>query len=483
MAEELKPELCVIGAGAAGLAAAEAAAALGASVVLIEKGRMGGEHLNTACVPSKAMLAAARRAEAFRSSGPFGIKLAKPAVEFDEVNDHVHRVINAIAPNESRERLAGLRVRVIEGEARFRDTRTVAVGQGHDGGDDVRFEVRARRFIIATGSKPQVPEISGLDQCPYFTNETIFEARERPKHLIVVGAGQSGLELAQAFRRLGSEVSVLELDKPLAQEDPECAAIVLDALEREGVTIRGGVKVERVRTLRQRIEVVLAGDTEETIQGTDLLVAVGRRPNIAGLNLESARVKVDPAGIVVNKRFGTTNRRIYAIGDVTSLPHSTHSAQQQAALLVKHLLFRLPVGLQVDEIPRVTFTEPELAHVGLTYERANEVHGGAVRLLRWPYLDNDRAQTERETHGHIKVVTDTKGLILGVTIVGAAASEQISTWTLAINHGLNIRAMADLVVPYPTYMEVGKRAAISFFAPKLSTSWVRRLSGLLRRFG
>jgi pyruvate/2-oxoglutarate dehydrogenase complex dihydrolipoamide dehydrogenase (E3) component len=479
MAEELKPELCVIGAGAAGLAAAVAAAALGASVVLIEKGRMGGEHLNTACVPSKAMLAAARRAEAFRSSGPFGIKLAKPAVEFDEVNDHVHRVINSIAPNESRERLAGLRVRVIEGEARFRDTRTLVVGHS----DDVRFEVRARRFIIATGSKPQVPDISGLDQCPYFTNETIFEARERPKHLIVIGAGQSGLELAQAFRRLGSEVSVLELEKPLAQEDPECVAIVLDALEREGVTIRGGVKVERVRTLRQRIEVVLAGETEETIQGTDLLVTVGRQPNIAGLNLESARVKVGPTGIVVNKRFGTTNRRIYAIGDVTDLPHSTHSAQQQAALLIKHLLFRLPVGLQVDEIPRVTFTEPELAHVGLTGERAEEVHGGAIRLLRWPYLDNDRAQAERETHGHIKVVTDTKGLILGVTIVGAAASEQISTWTLAINHGLNIRAMADLVVPYPTYMEVGKRAAISFFAPKLSTSWVRRLSGFLRRFG
>lgn len=478
MAEELKPELCVIGAGAAGLAAAEAAAALGVSVVLIEKGRMGGEHLNTACVPSKAMLAAGRRAEAFRSSGPFGIKLAKPAVEFDEVNDHVHRVINGVAVNESRERLVGLRVRTIEGEARFRDTRTLVVGQG----DDVRFEVRARRFIIATGSKPQVPEISGLDQCAFFTNENIFEARERPKHLIVIGAGQSGLELAQAFRRLGSEVSVLEMKRPLAEEDPECAAIVLDALEREGVTIRSGVQVERVRTLRQRIEVVLAGDTEETIQGTDILVTVGRQPNIAGLDLEAARVKHGPTGIVVNKRFGTTNRRIYAIGDVTGLPHSTHSAQQQAALLIRHLLFRLPVGLQVDEIPRVTFTEPELAHVGLTGERAGEVHG-AVRLLRWPYLDNDRAQAERETHGHIKVVTDTKGLILGVTIVGAAASEQISAWTLAINHGLNIRAMADLVVPYPTYMEVGKRAAISFFAPKLSTSWVRRLSSLLRRFG
>ena len=482
MAEELKPELCVIGAGAAGLAVAGAAAAMGVPVVLIEKGRIGGEHLNTGCVPSKAMLAAGRRAEAFRASGAFGIPIAKPVVAFDEVNDHVHRVINSLSANASRERLTGLHVRVIEGEARFRDTRTVVVGQGQGGSEDVRFEVQARRFVIATGSKPLVPTISGIDQCSYFTNETIFEARERPKHLIVIGAGPSGLELAQAFRRLGSEVTVLELAQPLAEEDPECAAIVLDSLEREGIPIRSGVKVERVRTLRQRIEVVLAGDTEETIQGTDLLVTTGRQPNVAGLDLDAARVKHGPSGIAVNKRFGTSNRRIYAIGDVVGLPHSTHAAQQQAALLVRHLLFKLPVSLQADEIPRVTFTEPELAHVGLTEAKARDAHG-AIRLLRWPYLENDRAQAERETRGHIKVVTDPRGLILGVTIVGAAAAEQISTWTLAINIGLNIRAMADLVVPYPTYMEVGKRAAVSFFAPKLSTSWVRRLSGLLRRFG
>jgi len=479
MAEELKPDLCVIGAGAAGLAVAAAAATLGVPVVLIEKGRMGGEHLNTGCVPSKAMVAAGRRADVFRTSGPFGVRLGRPAVEFDEVNDHVHRVINSLAPNASKERLGGMHVRVIEGEARFRDTRTVVVGQE----DDIKFEIRARRFVIATGSRPAVPQISGIDQCPYFTNQNIFDARERPKHLIVVGAGPTGLELAQAFRRLGSEVTVLEqAPQPLANEDPECAAIVLDALAREGITIRSGVKVERVRSLRQRIEVVLAGDTEESIQGTDLLVATGRLPNIAGLDLEAARVKHGPSGITVNKRFGTSNRRIYAIGDVTGLPQFTHVATHQAGLLIKHLLFRLPIALNLDEIPRVTFTEPELAHVGLTDVQARELHG-AVRVLRWSYQDNDRAQAERETRGHIKVVTDAKGLILGATIVGAAASEQISTWTLAINHQLNIRAMAELVVPYPTYIEVGKRAAISFFAPKLSTSWVRRLSSVLRRFG
>ncbi|MBX9829215.1 MAG: NAD(P)/FAD-dependent oxidoreductase [Xanthobacteraceae bacterium] len=479
MAEQLTPDLCVIGAGAAGTSVAKAAAALGVPVVLIEKGRMGGAHLNTADVPSKAMIAAGSRAEAFRASEALGVKAAKPGVEFDQMNDHVHRVIDTLAANDSKERFTGLRVRVIEGEARFLDGRTVAVGPE----EDVKFEVRARRFVIATGSKPAVPAISGMDQCPYYTNETIFDARERPKHLIVLGAGSSGLELAQAFRRLGSEVTVLEIaPQPLATEDPECVAVVLDALAREGVTIRSHVKVERVRTLRQRVEVVLAGATEETIQGTELLVATGRQPNIEGLDLAAARVKHDETGITVNKRFGTSNRRIYAIGDVTGLSQSTHAAEHQAALLIKHLMFRLPVTLRADEIPRVTFTEPELAHVGLDEKDAREQFG-AVRLLRWPYYDNDRAQAGREIRGHIKVVTDPKGLILGVTIVGPAASEQISAWTLAISHGLNIRVFAELAVPYPTYTEIGKRAAISFFAPNLSTSWLRRFLNVLRRLG
>jgi pyruvate/2-oxoglutarate dehydrogenase complex dihydrolipoamide dehydrogenase (E3) component len=473
MAEQLTPDLCVIGGGAAGLSVAAAAAALGVPVVLIEKGRMGGECLNTGCVPSKAMIAAGRRAEAFRTSGPFGIKPAKPVVEFAEVNDHIHSVIKAIAPNDSKERFTGLGVRVIEGEARFRDPKTIVVGP---------YEIAARRFVIATGSRPDVPPISGLEQVPYLTNENAFEIRERPKHLIVLGGGAVGLELAQAFRRLGSEVTVLDAGQPLGKEDPECAAIVLDAFAREGITIRSEVTIERVQRLRQRIEIVLAGAAGETIQGTDLLVATGRRPNIDALNLQAARIKHESDGIVVNNRFRTSNRHVYAIGDVTSLPAFTHSAGHQASLLIRHLLFRLPVKMNIDEIPRVTFTDPELAHVGLTDVQARDRHGD-IRLLRWPYHDNDRAQTEREIRGHIKVVTNTKGLILGATIVGAAAGEQITTWTLAISQGLNIRALAEIVVPYPTYAEIGKRAAITFFTPRLTTNWVRRILNLLRWFG
>lgn len=478
MAERLTPDLCVIGGGAAGLAVAAAAATLGVPVVLIEKGRMGGEHLNTGCVPSKAMIAAGRRAEVFRTSGPFGVRFAKPEVEFAEVNDHIHRVIGAIAPNDSRERYAALGVRVIEGEACFRDARTVVIGPG----TDAKFEIKAGRFVIATGSRPNVPQVPGLEQVPYLTSENAFEQRERPKHLIVLGGGPAGLELAQAFRRLGSEVTVLDVAQPLAHEDPECAAIVFDAFAREGITIRGGVKVERVRRLRQRIEVVLAGDTEDIIQGTDLLVAAGRRPNIDGLDLPAGRIKLEPGGIVINKRFATSNRRVYAIGDVTGLPAFTHSATHQANLLIRNLLFRQPIRWAADEIPRVTFTDPELAHVGLTDTQARERHN-AIRVLRWPYANNDRAQAERQTRGHIKVVTAPNGLILGATIVGAAAGEQIAAWTLAINHGLNIRAFADMVVPYPTYTEIGKNAAISFFTPRLTTNWVRRVANLLRRLG
>ena len=300
MAERLTPDLCIIGAGSGGLSVAAAAAALGVPVVLIEKAKMGGDCLNTGCVPSKALLAAAKRAEAFRSSAAFGVKPQRPSIEFYQVNDHVHGVIAAIAPNDSRARFTALGVRVIEGEARFQDAQTVVAGD---------VEVKARRFVIATGSTPAVPPIPGLDRTPYLTNETIFEARERPKHLIVIGAGAVGLELAQAFRRLGSEVTVLEAAQPLAKEDPECTAVVLDQLAREGVAIRCGVKVARVKRVRTKVEVVLeAGGREETLEGSDLLIATGRRPSLDGLGLDAAGIKHDVSGIAVDQRLRTSNK-------------------------------------------------------------------------------------------------------------------------------------------------------------------------------
>jgi pyruvate/2-oxoglutarate dehydrogenase complex dihydrolipoamide dehydrogenase (E3) component len=475
MAEQLTPDLCVIGAGSGGLSVAAAAAALGVPVVLIEKAKMGGECLNAGCVPSKALLAAAKRATALKGAGRFGIKPQRTTIEFYAVNDHVHDVMAAIAPNDSKERFNGLGVRVIEGEGRFQDPSTVMVGD--------QFEIKARRFVIATGSSPAVPPIPGLDKTPYLTNETVFEARERPKHLIVVGAGPVGVELAQAFRRLGSEVTVLEAGEPLAKEDPECAAIVLDTLAREGVAIRGGVSITRVRRNRSKVEVVLAGENgEETVEGSDLLIATGRRPNVAGLGLEAAGIAHESSGITVDKRLRTSNKKVYAVGDVAGSLQFTHVANYHAGLVIRHALFRQPVKVDIANIPRVIFTDPELAHVGFTEAQARQRYR-SIRVLRWPYHENDRAQAERETTGHIKVVTSKRGKILGATIVGAAAGELITAWTLAITQGLNIRVFAEIVVPYPTLAEIGKRAAISAYTARLTGSGVRRILAWLRRLG
>jgi len=435
---------------------------------------MGGECLNTGCVPSKALIAAGKRAHALADARDFGVSAGPAEIDFAKVHRHVHDVIAAIAPNDSKERFNGLGVRVIAGAARFKDRNTVVVGDG--------IEIAARRFVIATGSSPALPPIAGLEAVPYLTNETVFDLTARPEHLVVIGAGAIGLELAQAFHRLGAAVTVLEAGEPLAREDGECAAIVLDALAREGVIVRSNVTVARVEGTGAKIKVVLAGDGEEAIEGSHLLIATGRRANTDGLALEQARIACDRNGIVVNKRLKTTNRRVYAIGDVAGRGQFTHLANYHAGLVIRNALFRLPVKVNADLVPRVTFTDPELAHVGLTEAQAR-ARGLSIRLLRWPYHENDRAQTERETVGHIKVVTDGRGNIRGATIVGAGAGELITTWTLAIDRGLPIRALAGIIVPYPTLAEIGKRAAITYFTPSLTNVWVRRIIALLRRFG
>jgi pyruvate/2-oxoglutarate dehydrogenase complex dihydrolipoamide dehydrogenase (E3) component len=475
MTEVLTPDICVIGAGSGGLSVAAAAAAFGVPVVLIEKGKMGGDCLNTGCVPSKSLIAAGKHARAGVEARGFGVRAPRPEIDFAGVHKHVHDVIAAIAPTDSRERFTGLGVRVIEGTARFKDADTVTVGE--------EIEIKARRFVIATGSSPSVPPIPGLDATPHLTNETVFDLTARPSHLLIIGAGPIGLELAQAFRRLGSEVTVLEAAEPLAREDRECAEIVLDQLAREGVQVRGGVSVVRVAAAGPNVQAVVRdGEREETIEGSHLLVATGRRVNTAGLELERAGIKFDRGGILVDKRLKTANKRVYAIGDVAGGAQFTHVANYHAGLVIRSALFRLPAKVNEDIIPRVTFTDPELAHVGLSEAEAKR-RRHAFRVLRWPYHENDRAQAERDTIGHIKVITSKRGKILGATIVGAAAGELITTWTLALNRGLNIGAFTGIVMPYPTLAEIGKRAAITYFTPSLASNWVRRIIVWLRRFG
>jgi pyruvate/2-oxoglutarate dehydrogenase complex dihydrolipoamide dehydrogenase (E3) component len=470
---ELKPEICVIGGGPGGLSVAAAAAAFDFSSVLIEKGRMGGESLNRGSIPAQALIAAAERANAVRTSAQFGIKTGRFVVDFTAVNAYVRRVVAALAPNAARERLAGLGVNVIAAEARFIDPRTVVAGDA---------TIRARRFVIATGSSPIIPAIPGLLGVPYLTEETIFDLSEIPRHLVVVGAGAIGLELAQAFRRLGSEVTVLESATPLSGADPEAAAVVLGALVREGIKLRSGVAIDRVCRVLGRVQVGLAApDGAETIEGSHLLITAGRRPNVEDLNLDAARVDATPRGITLDAYMRTTNKRVYAAGDVAGGPNSTHLAHYHAGLVVRHALFGTPVKINHESIPWVTFTDPELAHVGLLEQEAR-VHSGVIRVLRWPYRENDRAHVDGATDGHIKVVTDRNGVILGATIVGSHAAESIAPWTLAISQKLNIRALAGMVVPYPTYAEVGKRAAITYFTQGLTTLGARRIMGWLRRW-
>jgi len=473
--QTLTPDICVIGAGPGGLSVAAAAAGFGVPTVLIERRAMGGDSLITGSVPSKALLAAAKRAEAIRSAGEFGLETQNVRVNFAKVHDHVHGVIAAIAPADSAERFAGLGVRVIGAQAKFKDRGSVTAGD---------IEIRARRFVIATGSAPAIPPIPGLDSGPYLTNENIFELKERPEHLIIIGAGSVGLEMAQAFRRLGSSVTVLEGATPLAHDDPECAAIVLDRLEREGVIIRSGVKVIGIAHAGGAVTATIeTADAEQTITGSHLLIAAGRRPMIDGLDLEAAGIRHDRAGIIVNRKLKTSNGRVYAIGDCAA-GHSplTHAANYHARLVVQNALFRYPVRVNHSAIPWATFTEPELAHAGLTEAQAR-ARGIKIHVTRWPYNDNDRAHIERETRGHIKVITTGKGKIVGVSIVGAQAGELIAMWTLAIAQGLNIRALTELVLPYPTFSELGKRAAIDFFIPRLTNTWVRRIIGWMRKFG
>jgi pyruvate/2-oxoglutarate dehydrogenase complex dihydrolipoamide dehydrogenase (E3) component len=475
MANILTPDICVIGAGSGGLSVAAAAAAFGVPVVLVEKGRMGGDCLNYGCVPSKAMIAAGKQAHAMRHAAVFGIADVEPEIDFRKVNRHIHDVIAAIAPNDSVERFTALGVHVIKAEATFTDPRTVVAGD---------VEIRARRFVVATGSSAMVPPIPGLDTVDYLTNETIFEQTRRPGHLIVIGGGPIGMELAQAHRRLGSQVTVLEGLKALGKDDPELAAHVLHAVRDDGVTIREGARVTAVeRRGKTGIRVhVDAGSGAETIDGTHLLLAAGRAANVDGLGLDKAGVAFDRKGIKVTEKLRTTNRRVYAIGDVAGGLQFTHVAGYHAGLVLRPLLFRLAARENRAIVPWVTYTDPELAQVGMKEADALKAHKG-VRILRWPYAENDRAQAERKTKGLIKLVTSSRGKILGCSIVGANAGEMINIYALALARGMTVRDIASYIPPYPTMSEIGKRASITYFAGATRKPIVRKLIRFLRMFG
>jgi len=465
--ERITTDLCVIGAGSGGLSVAAGAVQMGARVVLVEGGEMGGDCLNAGCIPSKALLAAAKAAQAMRSGAGFGITPVEPQIDFAAVKDHVARTIATIAPADSQERFEGLGVRVIRAWGAFSGPATLLAGD---------CEITARRFVIATGSRPLIPPIAGLETTPYLTNETIFALRSRPAHLIIIGGGPIGIEMAQAHRRLGCAVTILEGGRALGRDDPEAAAVVLQALRAEGVEIHEDTLVSAVSGQAGAITVTLKDGS--AVAGSHLLVAAGRQVALDSLDLAAAGVAFTRKGVTVDAALRSSNRRIYAVGDAAGGLQFTHVAGYHAGIVVRQAVLSLPARATTRHIPRVTYTDPELAQVGLTEAEARTRHGAALVFARADLAHNDRAQTERKTQGFVKVMI-VRGRPVGVTIVGPQAGELIGLWALVLSARLKMSAAAGMVAPYPTLGEISKRSASAYFSPKLFDNpvvkWVVRL--------
>ncbi len=498
-------DIAVVGAGSAGLSVANASARLGLRTVIVERAEMGGDCLNAGCVPSKALLAAGRAAQAARGAGRFGVGLGEPAIDWAGVRAHVRGAIATIAPVDSQARYEGLGCVVLRGAARFVAPDTLAVALRDAGGER---RLTAGRIVVAAGSRPVVPAVPGLDGVPYLTNETLFGLEERPEHLVVLGGGSVGLEMAEAHAALGCRVSVVEAGRIAAREDPALAEVVRAALLRLGVAVIEGIAVtaaehragergagERGAGERGAAERGAAEDGAERgvtlvladgrrVSGSHLLVTAGRRPSLEGLGLEAGGVRVSARGIAVDRALrSVSNRLVYAAGDVADVAGIgplgyTHLAGHHAGVVVRGAVFRLPARVS-RVVPRVTYTTPELAQVGLTAAEARAA-GHAVEVLRWDMAENDRAVCEADTRG-LALLVVSRGRLLGAGIAAPQAGEMIGMWALALGQRVGLSTLAGMIVAYPTRGEAAKRAAGNFYTPRLFSARTRRLARLLAR--
>lgn len=469
-------DICIIGAGSAGLSIAAAMSQLGLRTALVEKNKMGGDCLNTGCVPSKALLQAAKTAQNFRTSAPFGITPQEPEVDFAAVKDHVAQTIATIEPNDSPERFEKLGVTVIQGTAVFTGDSTLII-------DDSQT-ISADYFVVATGSRAAIPPIQGLDKNKILTNENLFDLREKPEHLVIIGGGPIGIEMAQAHRRLGCRVTVLDIGNILPKDDPELVSILTTELEKEGITFLQHIKVNNVTHTDSGVTVSVT-DNGKTfdLQGSHLLVAAGRQPNTEGLNLEKAGVDFDKAGIKTDARLRTTNKKIFAAGDVAGGPQFTHIAGYHAGIIVRNIAFKIPAKVNYDALPWVTYTDPELAHVGMTEAMAIKKYGAdKVGTTSWDLAENDRAIAERKTAGRIKVIALKNGKILGASILAPSAGEMIGMWGVAIQKKMKLSDIAGMIAPYPTLSEISKRAAGAWYTPKLFSNTTKAIVRILKKW-
>jgi len=476
----MRPEydLAVIGGGAGGLTVAAAGAQLGAKVILIEKAaELGGECLHFGCVPSKSLIHVASIAQNLRSAELLGIKIATPEFKMATVMGQVQKVISRLQPHDSVERFEGLGCAVlVNSVGSFSDEKTFVLSNGKNAGR----KITARYFVITSGSRPATPKIEGLNEVEYFTNETIFKLQKTPKKLIVIGGGPIGIELAQAFQRLGSQVTVIigSGKMILPKDDPEAAQVVLQKLTAEGVEFVPLVRTEKISTATdgQKEVIVRAVNSGEmkSYFGDTVLIATGRTANTAGLELEKTGATLSEHGIMTNQKLQTANKRIYACGDVTGPYQFTHMAGYQAAVVLTNI-FSPIAWKKVDyrSVPWVTYTDPELAQIGYSEAQAKK-EGIIHQVYRHEFLKNDRAETDEAPEGFIKVICDRKKRVIGSTIVGKSAGELLGTWVVAVQKRLKITNIANMVFPYPTLGKISKQVAREALKESF-TPWKKKL--------
>lgn len=476
MADILTPDLCVIGAGSGGLAVAELARAYGATVVLVEKAALGGNALNTGAVPAKALAAAAAHARSVRDGGPFGITVEEARVNFRRVHDHIEQVIAALSPASAVSRLGALGIDVVKGTARFINRKAVVVGD---------TEIRARRFVIASGARSVVPTIAGLDGVPYFTADTILDNTRKLTHLVVIGAGAIAIELAQAYARLGTEVTIICSGAFLPGLDPELSAVALKRVAEEGVRLLPNAAVTAIQSRSMGIGVAVHdGETDMLLDASHILIAGERVPNLDDLDLAKAGIKPDkarPAYLQLTPGLRTTNARVYAVGDVVgsqSVPAATGQAEVVVRSAVLGVLAR-PSGL----VPRLVATDPAIAEIGLTETTARTRHGIGFRVTRCAFADNDQARATRQTYGLAKLITDRSGKIIGAGVVGSGASELVALFSLAMSAGMKAGDLASLTVPYPSIAEIAVRLGAEFRRGELQGPFVKYWAALTRLLG
>ncbi len=476
MADYLTPDLCIIGAGAGGLAAAEAARAAGASVLVVERARIGGNALNSGMIPARALAAAAARLDGMREAGRFGIAVDGARVSFRRVHDHVSQVIAALRPATSPAHLEAIGAELIAGTARFVDRRTLIAGD---------TQIRAHRYVIATGAATRVPQIPGLEAVPYFTAETILDNTRKLTHLLVIGGTPEALELAQSYRRLGCAVTLVSPDMPLAATDSDLTAVVLRRLVEEGVAVRAPANVVAIQPRSMGIGVMVSeGEAEELLDVSHILVATGRAPLLDGLDLDKAgirRAKDDPARLQLTGPMRTTNRRVFVIGDAMGGVYSAASARAQASELVRRAVLSLPAPAM--PVPSVIYTSPPLAEVGLTEQAARRRLGTSFSVLRGAYGETDWARASRETYGVAKVLVDRSGRIIGVGIAGNGASELVALFSLAIAQRLKVTDLAGFATASASLAQIANQLGETAQRLEGPPRWLAMWQKLVRALG